>query len=101
MYTALQARNIANERVNHLYYRVYKHQVHIIMRNITKWANKGKTRLEYETANTRLLNDVLSQIASELATYGYDATVTRMTGKNNRTYLLTVIEWGNAGADEY
>ena len=76
MYTAIQAYNIATERRNHNYYRLYKRRVKHIMRKLVYGANKGDLKYRYYP---RKINygeiTVLKQIADELNEIGYSCNV--------------------------
>jgi len=76
MFTATQARNIANEKYNHEYYKNYRWYTSQIMRGITRAAKRGYTSFSYSLADARKMHmTVLRQIAGELNQYGYMTNV--------------------------
>ena len=95
MYTAIQARNIANEKYNHNYYRRYRWYCGIIMRGITRNAKHGDMRYEFTANDNRRINrDVLTQIAQELTQLGYNAIIgTETTQDKKRKYATIYITW--------
>lgn len=88
MLTAIQACNIAKEKDNHKYYKVYKHCVKRIMREITWRAPRGKTKYIYKVKATDQIFRVLSQIGRELTKLKYTTAVEYNTAENK--YLLTI-----------
>lgn len=97
MYTATQARNIANEQYNHNYYKAYKRYVAVIMRGITRNAKWGNTEFEYQIGNNRRMTyNVLRQIADELSTYGYITNVhSVVTEDQKHKYAAITVSWAN------
>ena len=95
MYTAVQARNIANEKYNHNYYRHYRWYCGTIMKGITKGAKRGDLRYDFTASDNRRLNrDVLAQIAQELSQLGYNATVgTDVSQDGKHKYAMISITW--------
>jgi hypothetical protein len=95
MYTAIQARNIANEKYNHNYYRRYRWYCGTIMRGITRGAKRGDMRYKFTASDNRRINrDVLTQIAQELTQLGYNATIgVEATQDKKRKYTAIYITW--------
>lgn len=95
MFTAIQARNIADEKYNHMYYRLYKYYSAGIMRHITKTAKRGGLKCEYHNGcNSRMCRDVFAQIANELIKYGYHCNVRIENAKNKKyKYIVITIDW--------
>ena len=95
MYTAIQARNIANEKYNHDYYKLYRWYVATTMRRITRAAKHGYTQTDFVIENTKRTNmNVLRQIAQELAAYGYKTDVrVEASQDNKRKYGVLEVRW--------
>lgn len=95
MYTAIQAQNIAAEKQNHNYYRMYKYRVRAIMRELTRRANCGDMGFRfYAKKGYRMELDVLRQIATELNQIGYTCNVyNEKTEDGHKTWFLD-IQWG-------
>lgn len=73
---AIQAYNIATERNNHDYYRLYKRRVKHIMKCIQRGASNGKLEYIYHVKGIDYVEEtVLKQIASELNEIGYECNV--------------------------
>ncbi len=88
MYIAIQASNIAEEKQNHRYYKVYKRYVRRIMREIAWKCSRGKTRHQFRGE----AEFVIKQIADELREVGYE---TEVYPKDNKFELD--IHWGQRG----
>jgi len=95
MYTAIQARNIANEKYNHDYYKLYRWYVATTMRRITRAAKRGYTQTDFVIENTKRTNmNVLRQIAQELAVYGYKTDVRVESSQDGkRKYGVLEVRW--------
>lgn len=98
MFTAIQARNIANEKYNHDYYKIYKRHSAAIMRGIVRSAKQGYTSYDFSTYDAkRITMGVLKQIANELQAYGYNTRVSvEQTSDGKRKYGYMRIDWVNA-----
>lgn len=95
MYTAIQARNIAAEKLNHKYYRVYKRLVRAIMRRLTYHVNHGDMNLcFFAKRNSQIEVDVLNQIADELSQTNYHCSVhsKEVEGTDDKIWFI-VIQW--------
>lgn len=95
MYTAIQARNIANEKYNHDYYKRYRWYCRDIMSGITRSAERGDLNFAYAASDNRRMNrDVLAQIASELMELGYKASIAvDATQDGKRKYATIHVSW--------
>ena len=95
MYTAIQAQNIAAEKRNHNYYRMYKHRVRAIMRELTRRANYGDMSFRfYAKKGYRMELDVLRQIANELNLIGYTCNVYNERTEAGQKVWFLDIKWG-------
>ena len=95
MYTAIQAQNIAAERQNHNYYRIYKRRTRAIMRELTHRANLGDMSLRFYTKKgNRTEIDVLRQIANELNLIGYVCNVCNEKLDTGHKIWFIDIQWG-------
>lgn len=95
MYTAIQAQNIAAERQNHTYYRLYKWRVREIMKEITHQANRGGVAYRfYAKRGHRMELDVLRQIAAELNKIGYQCKVDNEKAEDGYKDWFIDIQWG-------
>lgn len=95
MYTAIQARNIANEKYNHDYYRLYRIYCRDIMGGITRAAKRGELHYDYCAGNRRMVRDVLHQIAQELGQLGYKAGVRQEQSEDGKhRYAVIDVSWG-------
>lgn len=93
MYTAIQAYNIAAERRNHNYYKLYKHRVNHIMKCLIHGANIGDMEYRYYPRKiNRVEITVLNQIANELNEIGYTSNVRQ--GKDAKgEFLYLEVKW--------
>lgn len=93
MYTATQARNIANERYHHKYYNYYRWFVSTINYGIRRAVKRGLLRYQFYAPDAKHLTmSVLRQIADEFTEYNYRTEVmidARENGKHKRG-LLTI-----------
>lgn len=97
MFTAIQARNVANEKCNHNYYKKYRWFCTRIMRGITKAAKNGHITYDWYTTDCKHITlTVLKQIADELMVYGYNCNVSTLTDEQNKhKYAQIRISWAS------
>lgn len=95
MYTAIQARNIANEKYNHDYYRLYRWYCRDIMKGITRAAKRGYVTFDFAATNSkRMVRDVFNQIANELMQLGYQASVRQEQSEDGKhRYAVIDVNW--------
>lgn len=99
MFTATQARNIANEKYNHDYYKKYRWFTAQTMRGITRAAKRGYTSYSYSIPDAKRMNmTVLRQIAAELQNYGYMTKVgINATEDGKHKYGILDVSWDVQG----
>jgi len=91
MFIAAQARNIAEEKMNHRYYKIYKRYARKIMREIAWKCSRGKTRHQFSGEN----GEVLDQIAEELREVGYNVNVYSAAANTANDGMCKIdIMWG-------
>lgn len=94
MYTAIQAQNIAAERVNHKFYRHYRTNVRRVMSAITRNADHGYTNARvYIRGCARLEVNALKQIGEELVAYGYTYNVATEKMENGKISWYIEVSW--------
>lgn len=84
MYTAIQAKNIVDEKYNHRYMLLYKHCVNKIMRGIKKQTFIGKYSKHFYFIDAPVTYRVLSQICEEFKKIGYFCTFYPCHKKNSK-----------------
>lgn len=95
MYTAKQARNIANEKENHIYYGLYRQYARDLMRAI-EYAVEREVEGQYGTAitsnskSTARDRAVLEQLGTEMTECGYKYNVSTGDGNMKGRYVLTI-----------
>jgi len=94
MYTAIQAKNIAMEHMNHIYYKLYKRRVRYIMAELTRRANYGGTAFRFNAKRgDKMEIEVLEQIAAELNQIGYQCNVYNETTESGTKNWYLNIQW--------
>ena len=94
MYTAIQARNIAIEKQNHRYYRMYRWRVRDIMHELTRRANNGESEFRYYAKrNSSLEARVLRQICNELNQIGYNCKVSYEKNDKDKKIWFMDLNW--------
>lgn len=94
MYTATQARNLAQEVNHHKYYKFYKEYVDIIMKDISKRISVGV--FVYATSFRNITSvevKVLKQVLRELENYGYRTKMRTETTNDKKNIYHIMIDW--------
>ena len=93
MYTAIQARNIADEKEHHIYYGIYRQYARDLMRAIEYAVDKeGSFGTSIVSNKNSCARDqaVLEQLGTEMSKYGYKYNVSRGDGDTRGRYVLTI-----------